>query len=93
MSLEILDPTHEADPRRFTPAARLESLRGATVGLLSNGKRGTRPFFDALERELIESQGVAQVVRVTKGNFSAPAEPEIFEQAKEWDALVSGVGD
>ena len=93
MSLEILDPTHETDPRDFTPATRLASLAGATVGLLSNGKKGTKPFFDALERELIETHGVAKVVRVTKGNFSAPAEPEIFEQAKQWDALVAGVGD
>ncbi len=93
MSLEILDPTHEADPRDFTPAARLPSLEGVTVGFLSNGKKGTRLFFDALAAQLLETHGVAEVVRVTKANFSAPAEPEVFEQAKQWDALVAGVGD
>jgi hypothetical protein len=93
MSLQILDPTHEADPRKFRPAARLESLQGATVGLLSNGKKGTKPFFAALAAELEESYGVARVVQVTKRNFSAPAEPEIFQQAKQWNALVAGVGD
>ena len=93
MSLEILDPTHEADLPDFSLAPRLKTVEGATIGLLSNGKKGTRPFFDALDQELREQWGVAQIVRVTKANFSAPAEPEIFDQAKEWDALVAGVGD
>jgi hypothetical protein len=93
MSLEFLDPTHEADLPDFSLAPRLRTIEGATVGLLSNGKKGTRPFFDALARELREQGGAAQIVRITKANFSAPAQPEIFDQAKEWDALVAGVGD
>lgn len=93
MSIDILDPTHEADDQRFSPAPRLATLRGTTVGLLSNGKKGSQPFFDTVERELLETQGVAKVVRVTKGNYSAPAETGIIDQAKSWDALVAGVGD
>ena len=50
MSLEILDPTHEADLADFTLATRLKRGEGATIGLLSNGKKGTRPFFDAASR-------------------------------------------
>jgi len=93
MSIDILDPTHEWQVAEFTPAPRLATLEGATVGFISNGKQGTRPFFDAFERVLTEEHGVANVVRLTKANYSARAEPEIFEQAARWDALVSGVGD
>ena len=93
MSIDILDPTHEAGTQEFSPAPRLATLRGATVGLLSNGKKGSKPFFDAVEKELLETQGVAKVVRVTKGNYSAPAETSIIDHAKSWDALVAGVGD
>ena len=93
MSLEILDPTHEADELPFLAAPRLSSLSGATVALLSNGKRGTRPFFDALEQELLTRYEVRAVERMTKANFSAPAEPQIFDAAREWDALIAGVGD
>ena len=93
MSIEILDPTHEASFPGFVPAPRLESLQGARVGFVSNGKQGTRPFFDAFERALVEDHGVAQVVRLTKANYSARAEPEILDQAAGWDALISGVGD
>lgn len=93
MSLEILDPTYEGATNAFALAGRLTSLEGATVGIVSNGKKGTKPFFDALEKELVSRYGVAKVVRRTKGNFSAPAEAEIMQEAKEWDALIAGIGD
>ena len=93
MSIEFLDPTHESDARAFALAKRLESLKGATIGIISNGKKGTRPFFDALEKEFSERHGVARVVRLTKANYSAPAEPGLLDEAGRWQALISGVGD
>lgn len=91
MPIEVLDPSNEEEPEPFTAAGRLDTLRGATIGLLSNGKQGTVVFFDALEREL-RDRG-AEVERVVKGNYSAPAEPEIIDRAKRWQAVVAGVGD
>ena len=93
MGIEILDPTHEADPRDFALAARLQGLQGATIGVISNGKMATKPFFDALENELLQSYGAAKVVRRTKSNYSAPAEADLMTEAKQWDALIAGVGD
>jgi hypothetical protein len=93
VSVEFLDPTHESGAAPFSPAKRLTTLRGATVGIVSNGKKGTRPFFDALERELIERHGVAKVVRTTKSNYSAPADEEIMTRTERWQALISGIGD
>ena len=93
MGIEILDPTHESGATPFALAKRLKTLRGVTVGIVSNGKKGTKPFFDAVERELIERHGVAKVVRLTKANYSAPAEPEILNEVERWQALISGVGD
>jgi hypothetical protein len=93
MSIEVLDPSHEDDSRNFTPANRLETLKGSTVGIISNGKKGTKPFFDAVERALIDGYGVAKVVRLTKANYSAPAEPEMLNEAERWQALIAGVGD
>ena len=93
MSMEFLDPSHEGDACAFEPAKRLASLRGATVAIVSNGKKGTKPFFDALEREFAERHGVAKIVRLTKANYSAPAEPGLLDEAARWQALVAGVGD
>jgi len=93
MGIEVLDPSHEDDARAFTAATRLGTLKGATIGVISNGKKGTRPFFDALARELRERYGVAKVVQLTKSNYSAPVEPELLNEAERWQALISGVGD
>ena len=62
MSLEFLDPTHEAAAADFALAGRLPALKGMTVGIISNGKFGTTPFFDAFEifdTELPRDPGVA----------------------------------
>ena len=93
MSIEILDPTHEGASPGFLLAARLSGLEGRTVGIVSNGKYGTKPFFDAFEQSLRNDFGVGDVVRRTKSNYSAPADAAIMEEARHWDALVAGIGD
>ncbi len=93
MPVHVLDPTHEDDTEVFVPATRPADLRGATVGIVSNGKQGTGRFFDALAAELQSAYGVGDVVRVTKPNYSAPAGDDIIDRAKQWTVLVAGVGD
>ena len=93
MTIEVLDPTHEGDSREFKIASRLKELKGAKVGLISNGKRGTYPFFNALEELLKTKYEVGDVIRVVKKNYSAPAEEEIMTEVKKWDAVIAGVGD
>ena len=93
MTIEVLDPTYGDNTSEFDCAPRPSDLKGCVVGIVSNGKQGTRPFFDALESELIDGYGVGQVVRVTKSNYSAPADPYIIDAARHWHALIAGVGD
>jgi hypothetical protein len=93
MKIEVLDPTHYDDGDEISAAARPNTLVGATVGVVSNGRQGTGDFFDALESELRRHHGVAEVVRVTKANYSAPAERTIMDRARQWHALITGVGD
>jgi hypothetical protein len=91
--LQVLDPTHEANVAGLVPPPRLNTLAGKTVGVISNGKQGTKRFFAAIEVELRETHGVADVIWRTKGNYSAPAPEAIMAEAQQWDALISGVGD
>lgn len=93
MSIECLDPGYEENANAFVAATRLTSLAGTTIGLISNGKEGTRRFFQALELELIETHKVGRVVQTTKQNYSAPAEPAVMTQVPDWQAVISGVGD
>jgi len=91
--IEILDPSWGDNAAAFTAAAPLDSLVGSTVGIVSNGKKNTATFFEALADELRTTHSVAEVHLVVKGNYSAPAEDEVMDRAGDWNALISGIGD
>jgi hypothetical protein len=93
MVLQVLDPTNETAPPVGQPAPRLASLAGKTVGFISNGKEGTTGFFAHLDRMLREELGVAEVIRRVKSNYSAPADPDIVDELRRWQAVVTGIGD
>jgi len=93
MSFQVLDPTSETVPPLGRRAPRLVSLAGKTVGIISNGKEGTAGFFSHLDRMLREQFDVAHVVRCTKSNYSAPADPDIVDELRRWQAVVTGIGD
>jgi hypothetical protein len=93
MVLQVLDPTNETAPQLGQPAPRPVSLAGKTVGVISNGKEGTKSFFAHLDRILREEFGVADVVLRVKSNFSAPADRHIVDEIARWHAVVTGIGD
>lgn len=89
----VLDPTPEKTAPPGQKAPRLDTLRGKTVGLISNGKEGSKGFFAHIEDVLRTDYGVANVVLRTKPNYSAPAPAGILGEIKSWDAVISGIGD
>ena len=91
--IRVLDPTNEMKAAGIEPAPRLPSLKGATVGFISNGKEGTKAYFTHVERLLREELGVANVIWRTKSNYSAPADTHIADEIRNWHAVVTGVGD
>lgn len=93
MIFQVLDPTPGTAPPAGKLAPRLDTLKGKTVGFVSNGKEGTKGFFRHLEKMLKDDYGVATVVMRTKSNYSAPADAHIADEMKSWDAVVSGLGD
>ena len=93
MILRVLDPTIENKAGGVQPAARAPSLAGKTVGFISNGKEGTKGYFARLERMLREELRVANVVWRTKSNYSAPVDAHIVDEIRNWQAVVTGVGD
>ncbi len=93
MTLRVLDPSFEEAAAAFELPDRPTTLEGAIVGIISNGKANTRPFFDHLARLLRDELGVAEVVLRTKSNYSAPAETELIDEAAHWEAMFAGVGD
>ncbi|WRL62862.1 hypothetical protein U6N30_23705 [Blastococcus brunescens] len=96
MELEsILDPTGVADQSADTTLApRLASLRGATLGLLDNGKPNGAALLSEMGVVLKERYGVKDVLMFTKPYFGTPVEPtqtqRIFE---ECDFAITAIGD
>ena len=93
MTLRVFDPTHEMKAAGIQAAQRLSALQGKTVGFITNGKEGTKGFFTHLDRMLREDLGVANVVWRQKTNYSAPADAHIIDEARQWHAAVTGIGD
>jgi hypothetical protein len=93
MPLRVFDPTNEMKVAGFRPDPRPSSLRGKTVGFISNGKEGTKGYFTHLERMLRADLGVTKVVWRQKTNYSAPADAHIIDEARQWHAVVTGIGD
>ena len=93
MAFQVLDPTNETAPPLGQLAPRPLSLRGKTVGFISNGKEGTKGYFAHLDRMLRTEFDVTNVVHRTKSNYSAPADGYIVTEIANWDAVITGIGD
>ena len=93
MTIRVLNPTSESDVEDLSLAPRLKQLSGTTVGIISNGKEGTKGYFEHLSRMLTLDLGVKEVVVMLKANYSAPAETAIIAEASSWDFAVTGIGD
>ena len=91
----ILDPTLRAAPPRATAhAPRPARLSGATLGLLANGKTHGMVFLERVAEHLAARHGLAEIVRVTKANASAPAlAADAAMLAKRCAAVVTAIGD
>jgi len=96
MELEsILDPTGAADLSADTTLApRMSTLRGATLGLLDNGKPNGAALLTEIGSVLRERYALKDVLMFTKPYFGTPVEPtqtqRIFE---ECDFAITAIGD
>jgi len=65
MIIRVLDPTNEMQAAGGKQAVRPTTLKGKTVGFISNGKEGTKGYFAALERQFREVFGVALMTQIS----------------------------
>jgi hypothetical protein len=91
----LVNPLNE-NPRPLGQAApRLQTLAGATIGLLDISKPGGNFFLDHLERLLKERYGVERVVREVKPTFTKPAPAEVIDRLlrAECRAVIEALAD
>jgi len=87
----IFDPTGAPDAPPKPLAPRLESLRGARIALLDNGKEFSDDVINAIGTVLKHELGVKEV-RVWDKQFPAQGAPFLPELARSCDAVITGVG-
>lgn len=90
----VVDPAAEDDVQKSPLAPRLETLRGARVGLIDNAKHMAEQFLRETEVLLKTRYGVAEVTYFRKRNPSVATPPEALRDlASKCDAFVHGVAD
>lgn len=92
--LEVLDPTEEPIPAHAIVAPRPETLDGAVVGLLANGKPNADSMLEMVYEVLADRYEFKEVVAASKGNASRPCPPDLMaDLARRCDILITGSGD
>ena len=92
MSEFLLDPTAELAPTERQLIPRLQSLDGATIGLLDISKPRGKEFLDEIETLLL-GKG-ARVNRYMKPTFARIAPRQLSQKiSSECDAVIEGLAD
>ena len=92
-TLEILDPRGEVEHQSLPIAERLDSLEGATVGLLDNSKSNADIFLKAIGEHLQSEYGVEEIVYRRKDKSPIPADSIADQLHSQCDAVINAYGD
>jgi hypothetical protein len=95
MRERLLDPTGDSErATNTTLAARPQSLKGLTVGLLDNTKPNAAVILRAVGRELQDRYGVREIRMFRKGYFGTPVEESVVHQMlHNCDFAIAAIGD
>jgi hypothetical protein len=89
--ISVYVPTGDADTQSKRLAPRLESLRGARIGILDNCKELADVVLRGVANMLEREHGVAEIKFWQKSYLGVPS-PFAQEMARECDAVINGVG-
>ena len=94
MTLTVLDPTVAPLPADGVIAERPDSLDGARLGLLANGKMNSEEMLTALHDVLADRFDFAVVVERNKMNASRPCPEDIIDELADLcDVVITSSGD
>jgi len=94
MSFTVFDPTDGPAAKTFTPAKRLATLTGKTLGILDNGKAKSNRLLLEVQALLRQEAGVTDFVVVRKPSAYRPApDDQLDDLARRTHAVITGIGD
>ncbi len=90
----LLDPRPPLPAANDGPAPRLETLDGATIALIHNGKTHGRELMELVIEELKQRWSIAEVIHVGPPSPGYGGHPdEAKPAAEEAMAAISAIGD
>ena len=94
MTVTLIDPTLAPAGEGRALAARLNTLDGAVLGLVNNGKARGREILQRVAENLAAKHQLGGTVMITKPDSSFPAPPEDVEMlAADATAVIAAIGD
>lgn len=94
MGIRYLVPAQEADLEMVRMAPRLDSLDGAVIGLLDNGKPRARELLQHIADLLRQRYALGGIVWSHKVSPSNNCPPEQLDAlVAQCDAVITAVGD
>lgn len=93
-TMQVLNPTGQANVPEVAMAPRLDSLEGKVVGLLDNTKANADVFLSRVEELLREKFRVAEIIRWRKPTASRAMPDRVLEQlTARCDLVINAFGD
>jgi hypothetical protein len=94
VDLRIVDPAGTEPPtERLATSPRPESLSGARIAVLNNGKPNAAYVVGELGRHLAGRFDARPPVAAEKPNSSRAFAAEVLDEFRNFDAAIVGVGD
>ena len=95
MTVTLIDPTlAPAGDGGRALAARPNTLDGAVLGLVNNGKARGREILQRVADNLAAAHRLGGTIMITKPDSSFPAPPEEVEMlAADATAIIAAIGD
>ena len=89
--ISVYLPTCEADTQSKKLAPRLQTIKGARIGILDNCKEFADVVLRGVAEVLQREHGVAEV-KFWQKSYLGVASPYAQEMAAQCDAVINGVG-
>jgi hypothetical protein len=92
MAIVLVDPSAEQKSAAQAGAARLDSLQGKRIALLDNIKHNAEYLLTELG-ERLKRDYACDVQLIKKKTYTKFAEPHILTSLRNYDAIVTAIGD
>lgn len=92
-TIELLDPRGRMPGKSLAVAPRVQSLKGARVGILDNGKHQGGLLLNLLEERLAQEYGTRTGARARKRIMAEAASPAMLAELAGCDVVLTAIGD